>query len=95
VLVRTDSADAGSGEAFLQKLRQQAQPALPRGATLIGPLPSPMQRRAGKFRTQLLLKAKDRATAQGAATLLVNLAQELPGRSKLNWTIDIDPQDGV
>jgi len=95
ILVRTDTTDAKSGEVFLQKLRQSAQPVLPQAVTLIGPLPSPMQRRAGKYRSQLLISAQSRSTAQGAATLLVDLAQKLAKGKRLNWTIDIDPQDGI
>ena len=51
-----------------------------RGCRLIGPLPSPMQRRAGKFRSQLLVTAPDRKRAQAAASLLVATAQALPAR---------------
>jgi primosomal protein N' (replication factor Y) len=52
-----------------------------------------MQRRAGKFRSQLLLRAPDRRAAQAAASLLVAIAETLPARRGLKWSIDIDPQD--
>lgn len=93
IILRSDCADMSWGEEFLQQLRKHCEPALPAGTTLIGPLPSPMQRRAGRFRSQLLLTAPDRARAHHAARLLVTQAQELPARKGLNWTIDIDPQD--
>ena len=57
------------------------------------PLPSPMQRRAGKYRCQLLLCAPSRNIAQAAARRLVVLAEALPARNGLSWSIDIDPQD--
>ena len=93
VIVRTDCADAASGEQFLQALRTATEQALPTGARLIGPLPSPMQRRAGKFRSQLVLTAADRGAAQRAAGQLVACAETLRARSDLKWTIDIDPMD--
>jgi primosomal protein N' (replication factor Y) len=93
VVLRTDCGDAECGERFLQDLRDQAAADLPAGATMIGPLPSPMQRRAGKFRSQLLLRAPDRRTAQAAAGLVVAIAETLPARRGLKWSIDIDPQD--
>lgn len=93
VIVRSDCRDAETGERFLADVRSACSAALPHGATLIGPLPSPMQRRAGKFRAQLLLRAPTRAAAQQAAHLLVETAQQLPARSDLRWSIDIDPQD--
>ncbi|MDO8860972.1 primosomal protein N' [Haliea sp. E1-2-M8] len=93
LLLRTDSADATTGEAFLGALRRKAQDRLPAGCQLIGPLPSPLQRRAGKFRSQLLLAATDVRQAQQAARLLVAEATQLPARNGLNWSIDVDPLD--
>ena len=93
VVLRSDCDDAARGEQFLQHLRDQAGTALPGGAQLIGPLPSPMQRRAGKFRAQLLILAPDRRAAHTAAGLMVSLAEAAKARKDLKWTIDIDPQD--
>ena len=93
VLMRTDCPNAEYGEQFLQTLRERSTPHLPAGARLIGPLPSPMQRRAGKYRCQLLLTAPDRRSAQAAAGVLVANAETLSTRQGLNWSIDIDPQD--
>lgn len=93
LLLRTDSADASAGEAFLGSVRRGTQDQLPPGCQLIGPLPSPLQRRAGKFRSQLLLTAPDVRAAQQAARQLVALATQLPTRNGLNWSIDVDPLD--
>ena len=92
-VMRTDCPDAQLGEQFLRQVKQQVAPQLPQGAALIGPLPSPMQRRAGKYRCQLLLTADRRRSAQQAASLLVASAEALPARQGLKWSIDIDPQD--
>lgn len=93
VLMRTDCPNPEYGEQFLQTLRERCTPHLPTGARLIGPLPSPMQRRAGKYRCQLLLTAHDRSSAQKAASILVANAETLSTRQGLSWSIDIDPQD--
>ena len=93
LMVRSDCADADRGEGFLQQLRDASAPVLPRGCTLIGPLPSPMQRRAGKFRSQLLLTAPSRREGQTAARLLVQQAEALPSGGGLKWSIDVDPMD--
>jgi primosomal protein N' (replication factor Y) len=93
VVLRTDCPDAAYGEHFLQTLRERATAHLPAQARLIGPLPSPMHRRAGKYRCQLLLMAPHRKAAQAAASLLVTIAEGLPSRYGMKWTIDIDPQD--
>ena len=93
VIVRTDCSDAQRGEQFLRDLRTLAEPTLPQGASLIGPLPSPMQRRAGKFRSQLLLTANSWRAAHQSAGLLVQCADSQRATRDLKWTIDIDPQD--
>jgi primosomal protein N' (replication factor Y) len=93
VVLRTDCPDAEYGERFLADLRQRTAPLLPTETGLIGPLPSPMQRRAGKYRAQLLLTAATRKGARIAAQMLVANAEQLPARQGLNWTIDVDPQD--
>lgn len=93
IVFRSDCRDAKLAEDFLYDLRRTSTPHLPAGAVLIGPLPSPMQRRAGKFRAQLVLRAPNRACAQHAARILVKAAEGQKPRSDLKWSIDIDPQD--
>ncbi|PLW84239.1 primosomal protein N' [Kineobactrum sediminis] len=93
LLLRSDCADAAAGESFLSQLRRQAQATLPAGCRMIGPLPSPLQRRAGKFRSQLLVTAADSRSAQTAARMLVAVAVQLPVRGGVNWSIDVDPLD--
>jgi primosomal protein N' (replication factor Y) len=93
VMLRSDCSDVTLGEDFLQSVRRQAEQALPAGARLIGPLPAPMQRRAGMYRCQLILLAPDRRAAQLAAGLLVARAENIPARRGLKWSIDVDPLD--
>ena len=93
LMLRTDSPDSDTGEQFLHALRQQAEPQLPPNTRLIGPLPSPMQRRAGKFRSQMLAVVDGHKSAHYTAALLVSIAQSLPVRRGMKWSIDVDPQD--
>ena len=93
VILRTDCSDAAWAEDFLQSVRAEALPTLPAGAQLVGPLPSPMQRRAGMYRWQLILLARDRKTAQQAAGILVSRAEAVPARRGLKWSVDVAPQD--
>ncbi|RLQ23491.1 primosomal protein N' [Seongchinamella sediminis] len=93
LLVRTDCQDAEYGDQFLRDLRQRCAGQLSPGIDLIGPLPAPMQRRAGRFRSQLLVHCDQRQQAQQAARLLVAQAQLLRAGKGLNWSLDVDPQD--
>jgi primosomal protein N' (replication factor Y) len=90
-VVRRDCTDADTGEAFLAGLRSDLAGKLPREVQVIGPLPAPMQRRAGRFRSQLLLHAPRRAILHAAARLLVEQAGLRRAARGLNWSIDIDP----
>ena len=92
-LVHADSSSAGAGEDFLTRLRQQAEPLLPPSAHLIGPLPTPLPRRAGKFRHQLLLHSQHRGQLQAALGGLVSLAGQVGTSGDLRWSVDVDPQD--
>ena len=91
--LKSNGVQFGFREQIIEKALEELKPGLPAGARMIGPLPSPMQRRAGKFRYQLILLAEDRRAAQLAADLLVAQAEATPARRGLKWSIDVDPQD--
>ncbi len=97
LLVRSDCKDASIAEDFLQQLRrtfwQQASPQLRERCRLIGPLPSPMPRRKGLFRYQLILSTASRASAQAAAASLASAVDALPRRGGLNCFLDVDPTE--
>ena len=86
ILIRTDSKNPADGEHFLNLIAKHAR--IANNVRLIGPLPSAMPRRAGKYRTQLLLHSKNRASIHAAATELCSIADKLPKRNKVNWFID-------
>ncbi|MFV0278436.1 MAG: primosomal protein N', partial [Parahaliea sp.] len=92
-LLRTDATDIEAGEDFLARLRRDFEREATPNCQLIGPLPSPMPRRQGRYRCQLLLLARGRPAARAAAGRLVTLAEALPRQGGLNWSIDIDPTD--
>ena len=95
LMIRSDCPDATTGEQFLAQLRGKLERALPAGCRCVGPLPSPMQRRAGRFRFQLLVSAPDRRSAQVAARRIAGAAEAIPARRGLNWSLDVDPQEVV
>ncbi|MBA6413940.1 primosomal protein N' [Parahaliea sp. F7430] len=93
IMLRSDCVDAATGEEFLLQLRRQFEAEPISGCQLIGPLPSPMPRRQGRHRSQLMLSATGRPAALRAAPRLVALAEALPKARGLNWTIDVDPSE--
>ena len=93
LLMRAESNSQRSAEDFLGELRQQTAARLDPSVQMIGPLPAPMQRRSGRFRSQLAVTSNNRAAAQSAGDLLVALAEAIPGGKNLRWSLDVDPQD--
>src|SRR5690606_13497685 len=63
-LLRPEAATADAPQAFLSAARQLL--AAPRGVDVLGPAPAPMERRAGRYRAQLLLKSAQRDRLQSA-----------------------------
>lgn len=90
-LLRAEAATADAPQAFLSAARQLL--AAPRGVDVLGPAPAPMERRAGRYRAQLLLKSAQRARLQSALADWVPALEALPEAKKVRWSIDVDPAD--
>ena len=66
--------------------------ALPSGLEFWGPVPAPMERRAGHYRAHLLLQADVRSILQGFLRTWVPSLYSLQ-RGRVRWSLDVDPQD--
>ena len=95
LLLRADARDERLGETFLAQLKKQALAGLDPSCRLLGPLPSSMPRRAGRFRWQLLCMAPSRSAVHRAAQQLVHAGETLGPRRDLTWFVDVDPQDVI
>ena len=60
---------------------------------LMGPIPAPMEKRAGRYRWQLLLRSTRRSPLQELLTGLCQFMEQGRQPAKLRWSVDIDPQD--
>ena len=79
--------------AFLTQAADLVGEKLGKGCQILGPVPSPMERRAGRFRAQLLVQADQRQTLQQfLGSWLAQLEALKPGR-KVRWSIDVDPME--
>ena len=61
--------------------------------TIYGPLPSPMERRAGRYRMQVLVQAKLRGDLHRFLDHWVGWLGQLKTARKVRWSVDVDPQD--
>ncbi|KKO49673.1 primosomal protein N' [Arsukibacterium sp. MJ3] len=87
-------AEALQGALCQQWLAQLAALAktLP-GLELLGPLSSPMEKRAGKYRWQLQLYSKQRPALHQALNILLAELQSWPLSRQVKWQLDVDPVD--
>ena len=92
-LLRAEAVDEKLPMQFLEHARQLAESLGVRDVLLLGPIPAPMERRAGRIRAQLLLQAKNRADLHRLLSpWLLQLESSKLGR-KVRWSIDVDPQE--
>jgi primosomal protein N' (replication factor Y) len=63
------------------------------GVELRGPAPASMERRAGRFRAQLLLQAKTPGPLQRFMHAWLPMLERLPEAQRVRWSIDVDAQD--
>ena len=58
-----------------------------------GPIPAPMEKKAGIFRAHLLVKHVQRSALQRFLSTWLSMVEELPDAKKVRWAIDVDPQE--
>jgi primosomal protein N' (replication factor Y) len=87
-------AEATDRDAVIQAMTQiqQLMPDV-EGAFLLGPMPALMERKAGRYRYQLLLHCPSRKLRFQLIEHLLPQINALPLLKKVRWSLDIDPQD--
>ena len=99
-LLRAEAHNATQAESFLTLCRQILEQITVSNKTnerllILGPIPATMERRAGKYRFQLLLQSQQRAViSQTLQQALVSI-ENIPEGRKVRWSIDVDPIDFV
>ena len=94
-LLRAEAKEVGEADAFLAAARDhlRALDSGGRGLDWAGPVPAPMPRRAGRARSQLLLRAGERRVLQAALAAAVPGWYALPEARRVHWSLDVDPID--
>ncbi len=60
---------------------------------LLGPAPAPMERRAGRFRAQLLLQSSSRKALHSLLDRCAVVWESLSEARRVRWALDVDPYD--
>ncbi len=61
---------------------------------IFGPIPALMEKKAGKFRAQLLIQTKQRSHLQKSLQMRMPEIELLPSNRKVRWSLDVDPVEG-
>jgi len=92
-LLRAEATDAEHPRAFLESARELAEPRMSDSLQLWGPVAAPMERRAGRYRAQLLLQTGNRSELQQLLKHWVPQLETLKQARRVRWSIDVDPVD--
>ena len=88
-LLRAEAHEAQAADAFLHQAKTSARSA--QGISILGPVPAPMERRAGRYRAQLLLQSARRDMLQALLRDWVPRLAALKEARRVRWSLDVDP----
>ena len=92
-LLRAESTDREAPMAFLGEARALLADDADSEVRLLGPLPAPLERRAGRYRAQLLLQAAARQLLQELLPRWLQALEAHPAGRRVRWSLDVDPID--
>ena len=96
-LLRAEAHKPGQAEGFLDEACTEAEHLLSEltltGIELLGPVPAPMERRAGRYRAQLLVQANARAPLHKLLNYWLTALEKMPSGRAVRWSLDVDPID--
>ncbi len=88
-LFRADAYQTEIALAFLQKIKEIS--VSNQKVFLLGPIPAPMPKRAGRYRAQLLIQAETRPLLQNFLKKLLPEIEKISLKTKVRWSLDVDP----
>ena len=94
-LVRAEALQRDAPQSFLRDAEACASARPHPGVSVLGPVPSPMERRAGRYRAQLLVDATSRRALQRFLPEWIAELESLPSARRVRWSVDVDPQEMV
>jgi primosomal protein N' (replication factor Y) len=90
-LLRADGPARAEVHAFLREALAVAPLARGAGLRLLGPAPAAMEKRAGRYRAQLLAESPARGGLQQFLAAWLPEVEKLRAPRTLRWSVDVDP----
>ncbi len=96
-LIRAEATTAEAPERFLQRVADGIAEVRRRmgsqAVEVFGPLPAPMVRRAGHYRSQLMLQSGQRTALHRLLDAVVPAIEAWPATRRVRWSLDVDPAE--
>ena len=90
-LIRASARARDDAHEFLMTARRAAETAAVPDVRILGPVAAPMERKAGRFRAQLLLQSTERANLHRLLDQLRESLEGSPAARRVRWSVDVDP----
>ena len=94
-LIRAESNQQQVAIQFLHIARTKLQTLTQGKLEIYGPVSAPMEKRAGRYRFQLIIQAKSRQTMKRFLGPWIEGLDKLPEARKVRWSVDVDPQEMI
>jgi len=92
-LFRAEAVNRDAPLSFLQKIKDTINKYPHPRLEMYGPMPAPMEKRAGRYRTQLIVQAPQRQALQSLLRVVLPEIESLKSGQKVRWSLDVDPID--
>ncbi len=92
-LLRAEAPKTEACERFLRAALEHGEDLGLESIRLLGPVPAPMARRAGRYRWQLFVESETRKPLHHFLRSWLPLLQRLPSARRVRWSLDVDPQE--
>ncbi len=92
-LLRAEAPGRDAAFAFLEEAAALARPWTGARVNLLGPVPAPMERRAGRYRAQLLVESAERSALRRLLDRWVPQLEGSKSGRRVRWSLDVDPQE--
>ncbi len=93
IIIRSESTTIDAARHFLDEVASVLAAQKSATVEIFGPLPAPMERRAGRYRYQLMLQARHRKPLHQILHNSLGQIIKLKSTNKARWSIDVDPYD--
>lgn len=94
-LLRAEAVQSDLPMEFLHEAKQILSKQKPTSIEIYGPVPAAMERKAGKYRSQLLVQSLQRSALHEVIKPLIAQLPNLSSSRQVRWSLDVDPQEVI